>query len=135
VILDGFQTALLGLYDLAVETKDPRVEDLFREGVDGLKFMLPQWNYREKWSWYGPRAYLCPPAYHKLNYLQMMTLARLTLDETLAQCSQSWSMERLSRADRAEIYIAFLLTKNSCRIKHRTWRQNCRMVQEMAASG
>jgi len=72
-----------------------------------------------------------PPAYHKLNCLQMMTLARLTLDETLAHCAQSWRMERLSWADRAEIYIAFLLTKNSHRIKHRTWRQNRRMVQKM----
>jgi hypothetical protein len=131
VILDGFQTALLGLYDLAMETKDSRVEELFREGIDGLKLMLPQWNYRGKWSWYGARAYLCPPAYHKLNCLQMMTLARLTLDKTLAHCAQSWRMERLSWADRAEIYIAFLLTKNSHRIKHRTWRQNRRMVQKI----
>ena len=131
VILDGFLTALLGLYDLAMETRDSRVEELFRDGIDGLKLMLPEWNYRGKWSWYGARAYLCPPAYHKLNSLQMMTLARLTSDETLAHCAQSWRMERLSWADRAEIYIAFLLTKNSCRIKHRTWRQNRRMVQEM----
>ena len=133
VILDGFQTALLGLYDLAMETKDSRVEELFRDGIEGLKLMLPQWNYRGKWSWYGARAYLCPPAYHKLNCLQMMTLARLTLDETLAHRAQSWRMERLSWADRAEIYIAFLLTKNSNRIKHRTWRQNRRMVQEMTS--
>ncbi|HVN18167.1 MAG TPA: D-glucuronyl C5-epimerase family protein [Dongiaceae bacterium] len=131
VILDGFQTALLGLYDLATETKDSRVNELFREGVDGLKLMLPQWNYRGKWSWYGARAYLCPPGYHKLNYLQMMTLERLTADETLAHCAQSWSMERLSWADRAEIYTAFLFTKNAHRIKHRTWKQNRRMVKEM----
>src|SRR3954467_7922151 len=131
VILDGFQTALLGLYDLAVETKDPKVEALFRDGIDGLKSMLPQWNYRGKWSWYGARAYLCPPAYHNLNCLQMMSLARLTLDETLAHCAQSWRIDHLSWADRAEIYTAFLLTKNSCRIKHRTWRQNRRMVQTM----
>src|SRR5262249_45445570 len=131
VILDGFQTALLGLYDLAMETKNSRVEELFREGINGLKLMLPQWNYRGKWSWYGARAYLCPPAYHKLNYLQMMTLARLTFDNTLAHCAQSWKMERLSWADRAEIYTAFLLTKNANRIKHRTWRQNRRMVQKM----
>ena len=133
VILDGFQTALLGLYDLAMETKDARVEKLFREGIDGLKLMLPQWNYRGKWSWYGARAYLCPPAYHKLNCLQMMTLARLALDQTLAHCAQSWRMERLSWADQAEIYIAFLLTKNSSRIKHRTWSQNRVMIDKMVS--
>lgn len=131
VILDGFQTALLGLYDLAMETKDCRAEELFREGIEGLKLMLPQWNYRGKWSWYGARAYLCPPEYHALNYLQMLTLARLTLDKTLAQCAHSWRVERLSWADRAEIYMAFLLTKNANRIKHRTWRHNRLMVQQM----
>lgn len=131
VILDGFQTALLGLHDLAMETKDPRVQQLFRDGIEGLKLMLPQWNYRGKWSWYGARAYLCPPAYHKLNCLQLMTLARLASDSALAECAQSWTMERLSRADQAEIYIAFLLTKNAHRIKHRTWRQNRRTVQSM----
>lgn len=131
VILDGFLTALLGLYDLATETKDSRVEGLFREGIEGLKLMLPQWDYRGKWSWYGARAYLCSPAYHKLNHLQMMTLARLSEDKTLAHYAQSWRMERLSRVDRAEIYAAFLLTKNLSRVKHRTWRQNRRMVHRM----
>src|SRR5579863_3314585 len=131
VILDGFLTALLGLYDLAMETKDSRVEELFREGIDGLKVMLPQWDYRGKWSWYGPRAYLCSPAYHKLNYLQILTLARLSLDETLASYAHRWRMEPLSWADRAEIYAAFLLTKNLSRVRHRTWKQNRRMVQKM----
>ena len=133
VILDGFQTALLGLYDLAMETKDLRVEQLFHDGIEGLKSMLPEWNYREKWSWYGARAYLCPPQYHKLNCLQLMTLARLTSDTALARCAQNWRMENLSRADRAEIYIAFLLTKNANRIKHRTWMRNRRMVQNMVS--
>lgn len=131
VILDGFQTALLGIYDLAMETKDVRVELLFREGIDGLKLMLPQWDYRGKWSWYGPRWYLCSPAYHKLNCLQLMTLARVTSDKVLADCAQNWRMERLSWANRAEIYVSFLLTKNACRVKHRTWRRNRRMVQSM----
>ena len=58
MILDGFETALLSLYDLAIETKDPRVEQLFHDGIDGLKLMLPQWNYRGKWSWYQNRTYL-----------------------------------------------------------------------------
>jgi len=61
----------------------------------------------------------------------MTTLARLTLDETLAHRAQRWRMEGLSWADRAEIYTAFLLTKNLQRIKHRTWRQNRRMVQNL----
>ena len=47
-VLDGFLTSLLGLYDLAVETGDPRVELLFSEGVEGLKYLLPRWDYNEQ---------------------------------------------------------------------------------------
>jgi hypothetical protein len=53
-----------------METKDSRVEELFREGIDGLKLMLPQWNYRGKWSWYGARAYLCPP---RISQAELLT--------------------------------------------------------------
>jgi len=43
------------------------VKSLFREGVQGLRSILPVWDYRQKRSWYATRAYLCPPAYQNLN--------------------------------------------------------------------
>jgi hypothetical protein len=132
VILDGFQTALLGLYDLFTETGDPRVTQLFREGVQGLITTLPEWSYRGKWSWYGAGDYLCPPAYHILNRLQLEILARLVSDEKLTEYANSWDPARLSKLDRAEIYLAFVLTKNFSRMKHKTWRQNQEHVQQMA---
>src|SRR4051812_19006025 len=63
-ILDGFMTSLLGLYDLYIETQDERAGRLLRAGIKGLKELLPWWDYRNKWSWYGCREYLCPPSYH-----------------------------------------------------------------------
>lgn len=134
VILDGFQTALLGLYDLFKETGDPRVSQLLREGVQGLTSTLPQWSYRGKWSWYGAGTYLCPPAYHNLNRLQLEILARLLSDAKLAERANGWDPAGLSKLDRAEIYLAFVLTKNFSRMKHKTWRQNREGVQQMAAS-
>jgi len=121
-ILDGFMTSLLGLYDLFVETGNSRVGELFTQGVDGLKYMLPTWNYRNKWSWYGSRAYLCPPAYHCLNRLLLATLARLSNESYFAECAESWDPNRLSLLERTEIFLAFVSTKNACRIKHRSWR-------------
>jgi hypothetical protein len=135
VILDGFQTALLGLYDLFSETGDSRVERLFHDGIQGLTATLAQWNYRGKWSWYGARAYLCHPAYHHLNRLQLLTLARLSSDAALSQCADRWNPERLTKLELAEIYLGFLLTKNANRIKHKTWRQNRKKVQQMASQG
>jgi hypothetical protein len=126
-IMDGFMRSLLGLYDLYVETTDPGVYELFKQGVAGLRHFLPKWDYRKKWSLYSNRDYLCPPAYHCLNRLLLSVLARLTGDPCLAEYAAAWNPDRLSAFDRAEIYLAFLLTKNACRLKYRTWRQTATM--------
>ena len=123
-IQDGFMTSLLGLYDLFVETGDPAVKRLFDEGVEGLKSMLPCWDYRKKWSWYGSHAYLCPTSYHWLNRVLVEVLAGLTSDQTLAEYAEAWRPERLSMASRAEIFAMFLLTKNACRVRNKTWGLN-----------
>jgi len=132
-IQDGFMTALLALYDLFVETGDPIVKTLFDEGVAGLKAMLPTWDYRERWSWYGSRAYLCPPQYHCLNRLLLETLNRLTGDILLAAYADKWNMENLSGAARAEIYLMFLFSKNLCRLRNRTWQLTPAKIQGLAS--
>jgi len=125
-ILDGFMISLLGLYDLFVETGDSEVGRLLEEGVAGLKGTLPYWNYRDKWSWYHNRGYLCPPAYHYSHHLLLRILARLTDERVFAEYAARWEPARLSTLDRTEIYLAFLYTKNRCRLKHRTWSQTAK---------
>jgi len=121
-ILDGFMTSLIGLYDLYVATEEPVVGRLFEEGIDGLKYALPRWDYRSKWSWYDC-AYLSPPSYQNLNCLLLEVLAGLSKQPRLAEYAQRWSPKQLSALDRTEIYLGFLLTKNANRLRHRTWRQ------------
>ena len=121
-ILDGFMTSLLALYDLHAETGDAKVEELFTAGMAGLRELLPWWDYGKKWSWYGCREYLCPPAYHCLNRMLLGELGRLTGDRNLTEHAERWNPENLSRAGRAEVYLGFLATKNRARIRHRTWR-------------
>ena len=123
-ILDGFMTSLLGLYDLYTETGDLHVSKLFVDGIEGLKFMLPSWDYHRKWSWYGSHGYLSPPAYHCLNRLLLKVLGRLSNEPVLEDHALGWDHERLSRIERAEIFLAFLLTKNACRLRNKTWRRN-----------
>ena len=125
-ILDGFMISLLGLYDLFTETGDPAVGRLLDEGLTGLKNTLPYWNYRNKWSWYHNRGYLCPPAYHCSHHLLLVILARLAKEPLFAEYASYWEPARLSALDRAEIYLAFLYTKNRCRLKHRTWSQTAK---------
>ncbi len=131
-ILDGFLTSLLGLYDLFVETGDCEVENLFREGIAGLKSFLPVWNYRQKWSWYATREYLCPPAYHILNRNLLTVLARLGGEPGLAEQAEHWNPAALSATDKLEIYLGFQVTKNWARVRHRTWRQNKQRIQALA---
>lgn len=121
-ILDGFLTSLIGLYDLYLATEEPVVRRLFEQGIAGLKYALPRWDYRGKWSWYDC-AYLSPPAYHNLNCLLLDVLAQLSEEPLLAEYSQRWNPKQLSALDRTEIYFGFVLTKNANRLRHRTWRQ------------
>lgn len=131
-IQDGFMTSLLGLYDLFVETEDPAVKKLFDDGVAGLIAMLPAWDYRRRWSWYGCHAYLCPPSYHWLNRLLLEVLFSLTGHAVLGEYAEAWKVNRLSKCARAEIFLMFLLTKNGCRVRNRTWRFNEAKVRELA---
>jgi hypothetical protein len=121
--MDGFMTSLLGLFDLYVETGDSKVYELFMQGVEGVRYFLPRWDYQNKWSWYANHGYLCPPGYHCLNRKLLTVLARLTGEACFAEYAEAWNPARLSVFDRAEIYAAFLLTKNTCRLKRQTWRQ------------
>ena len=125
-IMDGFLRSLLGLYDLHVETGDPKVYELFMQGVEGLRYFLPRWDYRKKWSLYSNGAYLCPPAYHCQNRLLLTVLARLTGYSCFAEYAEAWNPAHLSVLGRAEIYLLFLVTKNTCRLKYRTWSQQTR---------
>jgi len=122
-IMDGFMRSLLGLYDLYMETGEGRFYNLFEQGLDGLRYFLPRWDYRRKWSLYSNGEYLCPPGYHALNRSLLAVIARLTGDRYFAEYAEAWNPERLTVRDRTEIYIGFLVTKNACRWKYRTWRQ------------
>ena len=122
-ILDHFLIALLGLYDLFAETGDPAVERLFRQGIEGLKDMLPTWDYRQKWSWYGSHNYLGPPAYNCQHRLLLKVLGRLSREPIFARYADSWNPDRMSVSSRLEVFLVFLYTKNAARVKNRTWRQ------------
>src|SRR5438128_6655426 len=102
-IMDGFMTSLLGLYDLYVETGDPKVYELFMQGVEGLRYFLPRWDYRKKWSLYSNGAYLCPPGYHCLNRMLLIVLARLTGDSYFAEYASMESRPSFAVRPRRDI--------------------------------
>lgn len=118
-ILDGFLFSLLGLYDLALELPEERIRTLFEDGIAGLRSVLPFWDYRGKWSWYGAHGYLCPPKYNALNAALLSVLAGLTHDPDLARRARAWDPPARSLADRVELYLAFVVLKNAARLRYR----------------
>src|ERR1700758_3086029 len=107
-----------------------KIYELFMQGVEGLRYFLPRWDYRNKWSLYSNGAYLCPPGYHCLNRMLLIVLTRLTGDSYFAEYSEAWNPARLSLLGRAEIYLEFLLTKNACRLKNRPSRHRQRSISQ-----
>ena len=116
-VLDGFLFSLLGLYDLFMETNEHRIFGLFSDGIKGLLSHLHAWNYRDMWSWYGTHGYLCPPHYHKLNYLLLRILGEITGEKPLLELAERWDVEKRTPAQKTEIFLLFILTKNWARLR------------------
>lgn len=116
-VLDGFLVSLLGLHDVAVETGNREVRRLFEDGVAGLERQIHWWDFRGKWSWYGAHGYLCPPQYHTFNRVLLLVLHELTRSAVLAEVARAWDPRRLSRRDRIEVFVAFVITKNLARLR------------------
>ncbi len=116
-VLDGFLFSLLGLYDLHVETGNPSFLRLFGDGVAGLIDSISFWDYRNKWSWYGSHGYLCPPHYHKLNYVLLSILGRLTGEKTLHDYARVWDIKSKTVTDKVEIYVMYITTQNLARLR------------------
>jgi len=114
----------LGLYDLWAETADAQIGKLFTDGLSGLEHMIEFWNYRDKWTWYGSHAYLCPPKYHELNRALLSVVSELSSNDVLKGYATSWDPRQLTRAQRLEVFLVFLLTKNASRLRHLTiWQK------------
>jgi len=116
-VLDGFLFSLLGLYDLHTETRDAHWLELFNEGVSGLVTNIGLWDYRNKWSWYGSHGYLCPPHYHKLNYLLLRVVGDLAGEKSLTRRSALWDGRTKGLLEKIEIYTMYVITQNAARIR------------------
>ncbi|MGH9425055.1 MAG: D-glucuronyl C5-epimerase family protein, partial [Terriglobia bacterium] len=116
-VLDGFLFSLLGLYDLFLETNEHHIYGLFSDGIKGLLSHLHTWNYRDRWSWYGTHGYLCPPHYHRLNYLLLRILGEITGEKALLELAGRWDVGKRSRVQKTEIFLLFNLSKNWARLR------------------
>jgi hypothetical protein len=59
-----------------------------------------------------------------VSFTLLDVLGRLTNNTRFSELAAAWNPERLSIADRLEIYGNFLWTKNHSRWRYRTWRSD-----------
>lgn len=92
-VLNGFMFSLFGLYDLILIKKSNDAEELFKEGIDSLKKLLPYYDtgYWARYFLYDyPKKYVASYTYISLMYEQLKVLYLLTDEKILLEYSQKW---------------------------------------------
>lgn len=108
-IFDGFVFGLLGLYDLFEETKDDHIQQLFNEGIEGVRSYLENWNYQNVWSRYGTHGILSPPEYNKLNAVLLRVLYHLTHHPSFKLFGEAWDNDQKNIFEKIKtLYFLFL---------------------------
>ena len=108
-VLNGFITALLGLYDLAKISNYSPALKLYQEGMDSLIQNIHKWDGKT-WSYYdlynkGENNY-SSYFYHKYHIKQLNVLYKLTGKEIFLRYSKKWN-----RVINNPFYRLFALSK------------------------
>ena len=124
--------SLLGLYDLFVETEDPAVRQLFTDRIEGLKTTI---------------------CLGLSEAMELVRVSRIPVSTCLSSAepdalgSSGTSVGHTAvngvcrklevgsplHAGRTEIYFGFLITKNACRRRNRTWCQSRNKIRALAS--
>jgi len=74
-VLNGWVSALFGLYDMALVEKRQEVEHALQSTVGALIAYLPRYN-ANFWSYYDTSGTLASPYYHHVHIVQLMALEK-----------------------------------------------------------
>jgi hypothetical protein len=100
-VLNGWISALWGLYDVAAEIRDHGgdggpYEAAFMAGASCLASRLPSYALSRHWSRYDvyphPVVNIASPAYHGLHIQQLRAMAVLTSDVAFADVAADWTI-------------------------------------------
>jgi len=92
-VLNGFMFSLFGLYDFFLLTKNDRAKNLFDQGIESLKKLLPFYD-TGYWARYYlfdyPKEYVASFTYISLMYEQLKVLYILTDEKIFNEYSLKW---------------------------------------------
>jgi hypothetical protein len=125
-VLNGWMSALWGLWDVQLSTGDARSRDAFGAGVECLRSMLPSYD-TGWWTLYSlyPHALkdLAKPIYHRFHVTQLEVYHRLTGFDDIAATRARWaSYDRAGPRARAVAQKAAFAVAESRR--RRAWERS-----------
>lgn len=92
-VLNGFIFSLFGLYDLQITTQSKKSNELFQQGIDSLKKLLPYYD-TGYWARYYlfdyPKEYVASFTYISIMYEQLKALYYLTGEKIFLDYSLKW---------------------------------------------
>ena len=93
-VLNGWISALWGLYDVAAALGDDEAGSAFASGTDALEALLPRYCILGSWSRYDlyphPLANVASPSYHRLHIAQLGAMNKLSPRAEFVRVSTLW---------------------------------------------
>jgi hypothetical protein len=106
IVLNGFITSLVGLYDLGQTGKAHRASELFMEGVHSLERNIHRYDL-DYWSAYDLTGYIASANYHLYHIMQLWALYEMTGNETFKRYTSKWQGYQKG----ARFRVFYLLTR------------------------
>jgi hypothetical protein len=89
IVLNGFITSLVGLYDLSETGKAHRASELFTQGVHSLESNIHRYDL-DYWSAYDLTGYIASENYHLYHIMQLWALYEMTGHDTFKRYTSKW---------------------------------------------
>jgi hypothetical protein len=106
IVLNGFITGLVGLYDLSEIEKESRAGELFNQGLCSLGNNLHRYDLGF-WSAYDLSRYVASEGYHRYHIMQLWALYEMTNFKKFQTYSSRW--ENFKKGPRFYIFRGFSL--------------------------
>lgn len=111
VVLNGFITSLVGLYDLSETGEAQRAAELFQQGIQSLENNLHRYDLGY-WSAYDLTGLVTTGSYHLYHIMQLWALYEMAGNETFKKYTSKWQGYRKG----LRFYAFFLLTRGHTRL-------------------
>ncbi len=92
-VLNGFITVIIRLREYYLITTDKKAEKLYLEGLTSLEHYLPEYDARNKRSYYDALGNIANDHYHEMHVAQLDSLYQYTKNLIFKEYKEKWERE------------------------------------------